>query len=419
MAKSASTEPEIDVAAPDQATDAGEPIDEGMAGDDGSQQSLEQEMQSELESQGDGEDAAAEGSDAQPELADQAAAEPQAPTWTAFAQELGLQNVASDEDARQRLADAFSQREQDAKHYQEELSRASYLANQYLGLQSSPEFQAYIAQRGQPQVPAAPEQPKSWWQAPEVDLELAARYLTTVKDPMTGEDRQDWKPGTPQNLRDGYESLQAYRAKWADELVNNPKAAMDRVFDSEFRPRAESLWAEMREKERRAGFAQAVDQRDRDILYEMREVVDPYTGQKVNEVVRDPYTGQPRISQRGARIASYMERHRANGIEDPSVLYQYALRDEKLGAFEEWWRRQQSAGNGAAAPSAPAPPQPSAEDQMRSGAETKRRDAMLRGTGNAPSRRSQAAAADADDYNDNLSLEQNLRQEFQRQGIFN
>lgn len=138
---------------------------------------------------------------------------------------LGFESVASDEDAFDRLASAFEQERQ----------------------QHADQIKQIVEEvRGQvpPQTPPQPGEKPRWWNPPQADLNVAARYRTPDGN---------WKPETPHDVRQSVEALEAYRNQFASKLVADPEAALapllEQKFEEYFERKYGQVTAEQQEKQ--------------------------------------------------------------------------------------------------------------------------------------------------------------------------
>jgi hypothetical protein len=122
-------------------------------------------------------------------------------------QELGFENVTSDDEAFERLTQAYKQTKE----------------------QFSTELKSALDEL-RAQVPAQPTSPKvqeaqdgHWWNPPKVDESLAAKYRTA----------DGWKPETPTEIRQQAEAAQAYYDRWANDLVKRPHEVLPKLIREE------------------------------------------------------------------------------------------------------------------------------------------------------------------------------------------
>ena len=134
---------------------------------------------------------------------------------------LGFENLKDDAEATDRLIQAFQEQKTQNETLGDQVRQALY------------ELRA----SQQPQQ-AAPSQPSGWWNPPAVDQHLVAQYRTA----------DGWKPETPPQVRQAYEAREAHKAKFANDLLENPKNALlpllQEVFSESFDQQYGQLTAE-------------------------------------------------------------------------------------------------------------------------------------------------------------------------------
>lgn len=147
---------------------------------------------------------------------------PAAPSFLDRVKELGFQDVADENAARDRLLADYQQRVSETERIKAELDQQKVYAKygqEYLeGLRSNPQPSAQS-------TPSSAER-KDWWTPPKYDNAVAERYREAKADGAYG-----WKENTPAEIRVAAESYQAYIENWAHQLATNPKEALRGIKD--------------------------------------------------------------------------------------------------------------------------------------------------------------------------------------------
>jgi len=242
--------------------------------------------------------------------------------------EFGFENVTNEQEAQSRiLADYKRLREE------HESVRQQYEAQQPL-IKYGQEYLESLRQRPAEQpAPAAEQADHPWWKAPKFDPNLADRYRTQGPD---GEPQ--WKPETPASIRAAADDYQAYIQQWTYDLATRPHEVLPQIIEAEVKKHIESFYEQ-----------RTTQQTEEQFLTEFREKnawiyeTDPRT----QKPVKDLFTGQPRYSEEGQKLLSYVSEAQELGIESIRGQLQYAQRLYDLQ-------------KPVAAPSAPAAAQPNA-----------------------------------------------------------
>lgn len=229
---------------------------------------------------------------APPPVAPEAAAPPEAPAKSPFQQKLeslGFESVASDEEGFNRLAEAYTRQQSAQEEIQAQIREA--LAQ----LKNTPQTTT------PPQTQAAGD---GWWNPPAVDEALVSRFRT----PDGG-----WKEGTPPEIRGQAEALEAYRTKFATDLVANPKKALMPLLQEAFGELFQTQFTQIQQQQQeRAYFEKAL--KENDWLWQ-----------------KDPRTQQvtQHFSEEGARFNDTMAEFELSGM--PKVkAFEAALRIRNL-----------------------------------------------------------------------------------------
>lgn len=160
------------------------------------------------------------------------------------------------------------------------------------------------------------------FQVPTLDTALVSRYRVQAVDATTGQVTEKWREDTPIAIRQQYDDVEARRQAWANQLVNNPAAALQPVLaravevaEQRAMQRFEQQQAQRQESERRQRVQQKFQGED-SWVYE----TDPATGTpRVN-----PFTGNYVLSEAGAQAARVVTELEQQGIRDPEQVWNYA-----------------------------------------------------------------------------------------------
>jgi len=352
-----------------------------------------------------------------PEPAVEPVAEPvaAAPSYLDRVKELGFENVANDQDAFDRLAEAYRQREQQLAQVQNEYQRAQpfvQYGQQYIQQLQNPDFARFQAQQSGRQAPA-PEpaaDPSKWWAPPQYDPTLISKYQEVVVD-ADGTKSLGWKANTPAEIRAGVESFQVQKERWADELVSNPQKALTpfkqelkHEFMNEVRQMFDQVLGSTNKQREIETFADRIRTENSEWMYEN----DPRTG----GLLADPVSGDPVLSTQGQLATRYIQRAEQIGIQDPYEQWNYAV--GMLNAYQTAQNQQQ-------APT-PGPQMPVVTPAQV--ADTKKQELLARGRGanSIPSRGGsvppiESPARKTSAQNKNLSPGEQLRTELRRAGV--
>jgi len=258
--------------------------------------------------------AAARGAEAGQDAGQDAGGADGQPSWLDLVRKQGFENVESEEDARQRLLDA----------YQQERSRLDELEKRWQQFEPLIAYgQQYIDSLqkqqagGQPagqaaQAAAAPEQPSVWPQIPEVDLDAVERYR---------DDKGEWKFNTPPELRHQAEQAAAAIQKWQVGMALRPQQTLEPIIKQVARQVSEELLREqfgMEPKE----LVQRLD-----LSGEQQ-----FVQQQANELApvlyeRDPRTGQldlQRLSAVGQAFTTALEDLERGGMSSAASRMYFA-----------------------------------------------------------------------------------------------
>lgn len=327
--------------------------------------------------------------------------------------ELGFENVSSEDEAIDRLIDSYQRTQQHFQQVQQAYQQAQpyvQYGQQYLQQLQNPAFQQF---QNQSQQPAAEQQqdPREWWNPPQYDPMMVDKYREIVIDPATGARSLEWKANTPAEVRASVEAHQAYRERWAEELVNNPQRALQPFKEevlNDMRQELQYMFGSTEQQREVNNFAQRIKEENADWMFEQ----DPRTGR----VALDPVSGQPVWSQQGQMAAHYIEEAESIGISDPYKQWNYAILNlQNLYAQQMQYAQPQTMQS--------APP-PATVEQV---AEQKKQELLTRGrsvpgTNSIPSRAGSVPPPDADmkrgrSQNKNSSAGQKILSDLKRAGV--
>lgn len=241
---------------------------------------------------------------------------------------LGFQDVADRQQAEARVLEAYRLERQRAEYAQQQYQQAAVYAQQYAALQQDPRWQA-LQQQQAPQ----PEQPKSWWQAPEFDPSLLEQYREPVLDAEgkpTGQQR--WKADAPVEYQQQTAAYQQYIQKWERDLLTKPHEVLPKIIQDVVAPLFEQEFERRQQQMQAQQFVQNVVQKNADWMYAR----DPVTQRPLT----DPM-GNPVLSQDGQRINEYVQLAAQYGIQDPQLRWQFATSQLELELRRQTAQQQQ------------------------------------------------------------------------------
>lgn len=267
--------------------------------------------------------------------------------WLDQIRELGFEEVETEDQARERLIEAYRQTNQRLETLVDRTERIAPLVHygkQYLEIQRDPRFQEVFGKPAEKKTEpkANPDQPQSWWNPPAYDPTLVAQYRVAKVDPSTGEIIQDWDERTPAAVRSSVEAYNQYIEDWKHKLVYSPQEAIGQAIRTEM----ERFYQEQRSKEQKQhaelSAFERFQQENADILFE-----------------RDPITNRitSQLSKSGRIIQHFISELENRGVSDPEILLDYAMLrfEREFGA--------PNAQQPPAQPQAPAAPAPTVEDR--------------------------------------------------------
>ena len=232
-----------------------------------------------------------------PEAAPEPVEAPQPSPWDSF-KSLPQFQGQDDQSIARSLYQAM-QREQAASRQLRQYQQAVPLVQQYLA--DRPEYEKWRNTRSQPQqmqAPAPQENPKGWWNPPELK-DSYKRYL--VKDEAG---RDSIHPDAPIDARAAITDWMDYRANFAQKFLANPEEALGPMVQELAQKQAQELIEKTLEKRDNEGFVETVEAENRDWLF-------------------DQETGS--VSPAGLLVHKYIEQAKSHGIAGPKARWDYAV----------------------------------------------------------------------------------------------
>lgn len=294
------------------------------------------------------------------------------PEWLGRVQELGLQNVKDEADARDRLIELTLRERQERERLESDYQRRLR------------ELEYRQTAAATPQSPAVPD--RKPWQPPVDYPQAATRYLQGANEDGT----PNWKPDTPAEVRAKTEQFIAWRDDIRDVLLNRPD-----VFFNEMLP-------------------QFIEEHS-------KKVIEPYYEQKTAEekqqeffggymqqnaewlFAKDPMTGEPDsrvLSRTGELLNQRIQFHMDHGLS-PQDAVEYAQYDVQRQTRQTPW----------------APPEPSPQ-QVREENKKKTLRKPLNGAGSVAQRSGSFTEPEAETpQNGNVSPGRRLLDRMHREGI--
>ena len=196
-----------------------------------------------------------------PEAAPEPVEAPQPSPWDSF-KSLPQFQGQDDQSIARSLYQAM-QREQAASRQLRQYQQAVPLVQQYLA--DRPEYEKWRNTRSQPQqmqAPAPQENPKGWWNPPELK-DSYKRYL--VKDEAG---RDSIHPEAPIDARAAITDWMDYRANFAQKFLANPEDALGPMVQELAQKQAQELIEKTLEKRDNEGFVETVEAENRDWLFD-------------------------------------------------------------------------------------------------------------------------------------------------------
>lgn len=241
------------------------------------------------------------------------------PTLKDRVAELGFADVTSDEEAQQRLLEAFSQKSQAEQQYQQQLEMLNWQMRQLMSQtgQQVPQQQTQAPQPGQ----------QGWWTPPQTNEQLRQQYIAGKAE----DGSVQWKPNTPPQLIQEYEAEQAYYADWAQKLVRSPQEALAGFKQEILEDAKRQIQAELYQQAERRQAESFMEQQIReneDFLY----LKDPVTKQ-----IRRDFQGNALLSEAGVRIEGLLSQLEQSGVANEVQRWQLAqqLYKAQYGDFKQ------------------------------------------------------------------------------------
>jgi len=240
--------------------------------------------------------------------------------WSAFRQLPEFQGQ-DDRSIAQRLYEAM-QREEAAARALQQYQSIVPVAQEYIN--NRPDYEAWKASRSQPQapptqdpVPAAPQEPASWWNPPQIK-DSYKRYL--IRDENG---REIISPDAPFDVRASLEEYQQYRAEFAQKFLENPEQALGPMVEKVAMDRAQKIVDERLERMQNESYVAGLEQENRDWLYD----------EKGN------------VSAEGIAVQKYIQDAKSLGINGAQARWDYATkmveRDLMLATIRQSQQPQQ------------------------------------------------------------------------------
>jgi hypothetical protein len=212
-------------------------------------------------------------------------AAPETPTLSPRVQKLveefGFENIKDEGEALERLT-AYTQN----------------LKNEF-GSQLQSAIEQVKQTTPQPTTQAQEAQGDSWWNPPQYDQSLVAKYRQADGS---------WKPETPADVRQQADAAQAYYDRWASDLVHRPHEVLPKLIRQEAEKIVRELHGQTQQQQQLTQFQQRV-------FTENKWLFEP-----------DPVTGQPsqKLSVEGELIDRYMREAQQRGA-DYEFAWDYAF----------------------------------------------------------------------------------------------
>ena len=228
--------------------------------------------------------------------------------------ELGFQDLADDQQARDRVVAAYRQQQEEAASLRQEmdaLRQMAALGQQYVHHLEDPAYQNFVSQRQTPKAEPEPTSEHPWWNPPQFNVEVAQRYRIQKLD-ANNQPFVDWRDNTPQEIKDQYVKHQNYVEDFADSLVRRPHEVLPQIIQHE----AERIVARM------------IDERfgEQQHQTELERLTSEIKQQNSWMYQVDPRTNQPteQYSPWGEFALSKIKEAQDGGLNDPRMQWEYA-----------------------------------------------------------------------------------------------
>ncbi len=195
------------------------------------------------------------------------------------------------------------------------------------------EFQEYLRARAEAQRQQQQGQKPSWWQAPEYDPNWVNKL---TRDPVTGELRV--LPGNDPSILQKFSQALDHRTSFLDKFAFDPIGSIKPGLEETVREIAQQMIQEQMGSFQDRNFANSWVQQNAAWLH---------ARDQQGNVLRDPGTGAPQLSQVGQRFATYVQALDGAGLKN--VQLQQALAQRLVeGDLARLGLSQQTQGQAAA-----------------------------------------------------------------------
>lgn len=166
---------------------------------------------------------------------------------------LGFENLETEDQAFDRLASAYEQQRTIAEQVKQAL--------------------AELKQAPQPEPQQTQASGAGWWNPPAADEATIANYRTA----------DGWKEGTPAEVRQQGEALQAYRERFARDLVAKPKEALMPLLKEAFGEFFQQQYGQITAAQQEQQFFTRVDAEHGEWLWQK----DPHSGRQTRQLTEE------------------------------------------------------------------------------------------------------------------------------------
>lgn len=318
--------------------------------------------------------------------AQQGGAEPQSPS-TLLAQRLGLDpsRYQSEDEVYEAVKQTIAYRDQERQAL--EVSR-----------QQIAQYQAYLSQLQQAQLPTPqpqPEAPKpSWWNPPAYNEEQSRRWLTKNDQGETV-----WKDGTPAEIRKQAEDYLDYQENFRRKLFTNPEEALA--------PMLETRDQKLYQKAKQDALQEFQAKQTEHLVQEELKKYAPHFVERdaLGQEVRDPYTGSVKLNAVGQAFQNYDNFLLQHNITDPKTRLEACIKhvqgDLAVKILQDKSRS----------------PQPPAQQAPPSQAEQRKQELLQRAVRQPNRSGSVPQSPSGPPQNSQLNAANMLLQEMEREGI--
>jgi hypothetical protein len=231
--------------------------------------------------------------------------EPAKPTFVErLKAEFGFEGVDSDEQAQERLLEAY-------KRDRDSLTAAQQRAEEQARIAAA----LATGRTAEPAVPQTAPANDHWWQAPAIDEKMLDLYQTSTVDAATGREKVDWRPGTPPELIAQYNRHEATIKEWTENLVRRPHEVLPKIIAYEARRIVQEELSQSQQQQQAVSF------------------LDNFRNENPWLFNIDPVTNKPAmadgrfgLSPEGQKFQSYLTEAEQLGIADVQKQFAYANR---------------------------------------------------------------------------------------------